>query len=105
MNKTLLSQYSTEEEIAKVLDSIRSGRQSRNLLMELLSERHAVYTDRPAYQANRIRGYALASFADVGTPDSAVNFILEELQNGRDAYLVAAAARGLRGSKGPRLSM
>lgn len=102
MNNIRLTQYSTEEEIAKVLNSIRNGKLSRNLLVELLSERHTVYNERPAYQANRIRGYALASFADVGLPDSAINFVLDELQNSRNAYTVAAAARALRGCRRPK---
>ncbi len=102
MNKTRLTQNSTEEEIASVLDDTRSGRLSRNLLVELLSERHDVYTNRPSYAANRIRGYALASFADAGLPDLAINFALDELQNGRDAYTVAAAARALRGCRRPK---
>ncbi|WP_298898183.1 SCO family protein [uncultured Psychroserpens sp.] len=50
----------------------------------------------------RIRGYALASFKETGTPDSAINFILDELQNGRNAYMVGGAARGLRGAKHPK---
>lgn len=102
MGNLRLTMNSTDEEIAKVLDSIRSGGLSSTFLVELLSERHAVYNERPAYQANRIKGYALASFAEAGMPDSAINFILDELQNGRNAYIVAAAARGLRGSKRPK---
>ncbi|WP_316839196.1 SCO family protein [Pedobacter gandavensis] len=102
MSNVQLTSDSSEEEIAKVIDNIRSGGLSRNLLVELLSERHPVYNRRPAYEANLIKGYALASFAEVGMPDSAINFILDELQNGRDAYIVAAAARGLRGCKRPK---
>lgn len=102
MSNIQLTKNSTDEEIAKVIDSIRSGVLSRNLLVELLSERHVVYNERPAYQANRIKGYAMASFAEAGLPDSAINFVLDELQNGRNAYTVAAAARGLRGSKRPK---
>jgi protein SCO1/2 len=69
--------------------------------VELLSERHPVYEDRPTYQIARIRGYALAAFESTGLPKSAVSFVLDELQNGRHAYMVAGAARGLRGSSRP----
>ncbi|WP_326981954.1 SCO family protein [Chryseobacterium sp. MYb264] len=102
MSNIQLTKDTSEDEIGKVLDSIRSGELSRNLLVELLSERHAVYSERPGYQMIRIKGYALASFAEVGLPDSAINFVLDELQNGRNAYMVAAAARGLCGSKRPK---
>lgn len=100
--KIQFTKDSTEEEIGKVLDCIRIGESPKSLLIALLSERHIVYDGRPGYQMNRIRGYAMASFADVGLPDSAVNFVLDELQNGRSAYMVAAAARALRGSKRPK---
>ncbi|MCP9752788.1 SCO family protein [Ferruginibacter sp. HRS2-29] len=102
MNKSSLTKDTTEEEIGKVLDKIRKGELSRNLLLDLLSERHNVYIERPGYQMNRIKGYALASFLEVGLPDSAMNFVLDELQNGRNAYMVGAAARGLRGAKQPK---
>jgi protein SCO1/2 len=102
MSNVLLTKDSPEEEIGKVLDRTRSGELSSRLLVELLSERHAVYNERPGYQMNRIKGYALASFADVGLPDSAINFVLDELQNSRNAYTVAGAAKGLRGSKRPK---
>jgi protein SCO1/2 len=102
MNNIQLTKYSTEKDVGRVLDRIRKGELSRSHLIELLSERHAVYDGRPSNQMDRIKGYALASFAEVGLPDSAINFVLDELQNGRNAYLVAAAARGLRGSKRPK---
>ena len=102
MNNSSLTKDSTEEEIGKALDRIRKGELSRNLLVDLLSERHNVYIERPSYQMSRIKGYALASFLDVGLPDSAMNFVLDELQNGKNAYMVGSAARGLRGAKQPR---
>jgi protein SCO1/2 len=102
INRPVIAQNSTEEEIGQVLNEIRRGDRSRKLLIELLSERHAIYDERPSYQMNRIKGYALASFAEAGLPDSTINFVLDELQNGRHAYMVGAAARGLRGSKQPK---
>lgn len=104
-NSLILNRHSTltsdssEEEIGRLIDSVRSGNLSKSFLVELLSERHSVYKERPGYQAARIKGYAMASFAVVGLPDSALNFLLDELQNGKHAYMVAAAARGLRGTK------
>lgn len=97
-----LNTESTEDEIGEVLDRIRKGELSRDLLIDLISERHDVYVERPSYQMTRIKGYALASFKEVGLPNSAINFVLDELQNGRNAYMVGAAARGLQGSKYPK---
>ncbi len=102
MIKPSLTKDSTDEEIGKVLNRIRNGELSKSLLVELLSERHSVYIERPSYQMNRIKGYALASFLEVGLHDSAMNFVLDELQNGRNAYMVGAAARGMRGAKQPK---
>lgn len=102
MIKHVLTKDSTEVEIGKLLDKVRNGELSKGLLVDILSERHSVYTERPSYQMNRIKGYALASFNEAGLSSSAINFVLDELQNGRDAYMVGAAARGLRGAKHPK---
>uniref|UniRef100_UPI0040473637 hypothetical protein n=1 Tax=Roseivirga sp. TaxID=1964215 RepID=UPI0040473637 len=59
MNKSSLTKDSTEEEIGKALDRIRQGELSKSLLVELLSERHNVYAERPSYQMNRIKGYVV----------------------------------------------
>lgn len=102
MIKVSLTKDSTEDEIGELLDKVRNGELSRGLLVNLLSERHAVYIERPSYQMNRIKGYALASFKEAGLTSSAINFVLDELQNGRNAYMVGGAARGLRGAKKPK---
>lgn len=102
MNRPVLSAESSEDHIEEVLGRIRKGALNRGILVDLLSERHSVYQKRPSYQINRIKGYALASFKETGLPNSAINFVLDELQNGRNAYIVGAAARGLRGSKQPK---
>ncbi|MBK9719501.1 MAG: SCO family protein [Saprospiraceae bacterium] len=88
---------STEEEVGNFIDKVRSGELPRSLLIDFLSERHPVFVERPNYQMNRIRGYVMASFLKLGLPDSALTFVLDELQNGKHAYLVGAAAQGLRG--------
>lgn len=96
-----LTSNSSEEEIGRIIDSARSGKFPKHILVELLSERHPIYKERPDYQMARIRGYAMASFAEAGLPDSALHFVLDELQNGKNAYMVAAAARAIRGAKRP----
>jgi len=101
-NKNIvLTRNSSVEQTGAAIDRVRAGEHSKNVLVELLSERHPVYEERPGYQATLIKGYAMASFENVGLPGSALNFVLDELQNGKNAYMVAAAARGLRGAKSP----
>ncbi|WP_298754882.1 SCO family protein [uncultured Psychroserpens sp.] len=94
-----LTNVSTDKEIASTINLLRKGNLPRSLLVDLLSERHLIYQGKSNYEVNRIRGYVMASFSEVGLPDSALNYILDELQNGRNAYMVGAAARGLRGAK------
>lgn len=70
-------------------------------LLPLLDEASDVYAERSGRQVARMRGFVLATLASAGTPDAALPFILEELENGRDAYSVAAAARAVRGMAAP----
>jgi protein SCO1/2 len=48
-----------------------------------------------------MRGYILAAFEQIGLPEQALLYVLDELQNGREAYLVAGAAKALRGMQNP----
>jgi protein SCO1 len=86
----------TEHEFAAYVD--RAAREmDSQLLVDLLPERVPVYRGRSANIVNRMRGYLLAAFETTGLPEEALPYVLEELESGRDAYLVAAAARALRG--------
>jgi protein SCO1/2 len=67
-------------------------------LLSLLSEQHPLYAGRSANATTRIRGFILAAFEKAGLPEAALPYVLEELESGLDAYLVAAAARALRGT-------
>ena len=49
----------------------------------------------------RMRGWVLASFERAALPDAAIPFVLEELESGIEAYLLAAAARAVRGLPRP----
>ncbi len=66
-----------------------------------LDERHPIYAGKSTNQVCRLKGFILASFATTGLPDEALPFVLEELQSGRDPYVVAAAAKALRGAGEP----
>lgn len=67
-------------------------------LLSLLPEQHPLYAGRGTNETVRIRGFILAALERTGLPDEAVEYALEELESGLDPYLVAAAARALRGA-------
>jgi len=48
-----------------------------------------------------MRGWVLVGLTNIGLTDDALLFVLEELDTGRDAYLVAAACRALRSYPNP----
>ena len=97
----ILDSDSPEEAVAELVDAVKTSPDRRDILVELLPEQHPVYRGRSTNQTVRMRGYILAAFEQVGLPESAVPYVLDELQNGRDAYLVAAAAKALRGLPNP----
>src|SRR5215469_3611894 len=80
---------------AALIDAIRCAPLRR---LELLAEQSPVHDGLSTREADRLRGYVLASFERVGLPDGALPFVLEELAIGIDPYPVAAAARALRGA-------
>src|SRR3979490_1725015 len=77
----------------------------RDRLMDLLREDHPVYDQRGAAGIVRIRGWLLVALARAGGADGPAIFVLEELDTGVDAYLVAAAARALRSYPNPTESL
>jgi protein SCO1/2 len=97
----MLDKDTSEDRIAQLVDAIKRSPEQRDALVELLPERHPIYLGRSTNQTIRMRGYILAAFEQVGLPEQAVPYVLDELQNGRDAYLVAAAAKALRGLQTP----
>src|SRR4051812_4226220 len=90
-----ISKDTTEEEIADFIDNVREFPDRREVLVDLLPERHPLYRNRSANQIIRIRGYILASFECVGLPQSALVYVLQELENNLDAYIVAASAKAI----------
>lgn len=97
----LLDKDTPEETIAELVDAVRQSPERRDLLVQLLPERLPLYEGRSANETIRMRGYILAAFEQAGLPDAALPYVLEELENGRDAYLVAGAAKALRGLNSP----
>lgn len=88
--------YELRTALARV-DAIRKQPDLRDELVELLGERSAVYDGLAAKEADRLRGYILASFEATGMPAAAMPFVIEELESGIEPYAVAGAARALRG--------
>jgi cytochrome oxidase Cu insertion factor (SCO1/SenC/PrrC family) len=86
-------------ELAARVEAIRPLPDSAARLAELLAEQSPLFAGRGANEADRLRGYILASFETVGLPSEAVSFVLEELETGENVYTVAAAARALRGAR------
>lgn len=96
-----LDQNTPEERIAALADAVKRDPGRRDSLAELLPERIPLYAGRSTNATIRMRGYLMAAFEQAGLPDPAIPYVLEELESGRDAYLVAAAARAIRGLGSP----
>lgn len=97
----ILDKDTPEDRIAELVDAIKGSPDQRDSLLELLPEQNPLYEGRGTNQTIRIRGYILAAFEQVGLTEGAVPYVLDELENGHDAYLVAGAAKGLRGLQNP----
>jgi protein SCO1/2 len=82
------------------LDPQRSGE-----LIAMLREDHPVYEQRGTTTIVRMRGWILLALAQAGVTDDSLIFVLEELDTGVDAYLVAAAARALRSYNQPAAAL
>jgi cytochrome oxidase Cu insertion factor (SCO1/SenC/PrrC family) len=86
----------SERQFGALVEALSSDPTRRAELTDLLREDHPVYDQRSAAAIVRMRGWILVSLTHVGLTDATLLFVLEELDTGRDAYLVAAAARALR---------
>lgn len=85
----------SERQFAAHVDELATQAQALELL-HLLDERHQSYAERGAATVVRMRGWVLCALCRTSLPPAGLLFVLEELDNGRDAYLVASAARALR---------
>jgi protein SCO1/2 len=88
-------------DLAARIDAIRRQPAAAATLTAMLAEQSPLFAGRGTNEAERLRGYILASFETVGLPSEAVPFVLEELETGQNVYTVAAAARALRGTQEP----
>jgi protein SCO1 len=86
-------------DLAARVDAIRRLPDAAATLAAMLPEQSPLFAGRGANEAERLRGYILASFETIGLPPEAVPFVLEELETGENVYVVAGAARALRGAR------
>ncbi|MGJ4994023.1 SCO family protein [Bradyrhizobium sp. HKCCYLS3077] len=84
--------------IAEHIRLLRLSPARREELVALLVEQAVIYRGLGTGEVERIRGFVLASFERLGLPETALPFVLEELETGYNPYTVAAAARALRGA-------
>jgi protein SCO1/2 len=80
------------------VDRLRCLAHQREAVAALLAEQSPIYAGRSTADAEFLRGYVLASFETMGLPASAMPYVIEELETGLNSYVVAAAAKALRGS-------
>jgi protein SCO1 len=90
---------SSAADLAARVDTIRRQQDAAATLAAMLAEQSPHFAGRGANEAERLRGYILASFETAGLPPEAVPFVLEELETGQNIYTVAAAAVALRGAQ------
>jgi cytochrome oxidase Cu insertion factor (SCO1/SenC/PrrC family) len=88
-------------DLAARIDAIRRRPDAAATLTAMLAEQSPLFAGRGTNEAERLRGYILASFEMAGLPPEAVPLVLEELETGQNVYTVAAAARALRGTREP----
>lgn len=91
----------SESQFAALVDALAANPSQHEQLTDLLREEHPLYDQRGAATIVRMRGWILLAHARVGVSDAALLFVLEELDTGTDAYLVAAAAHALRSYRSP----
>lgn len=94
----------SEAQFAALVDALADAPARRDELTGLLREDNPVYSQRGTAATVRMRGWVLLALARMGLPESALIFVLEELDTGTDAYLIAAAARALRSYPRPAAS-
>ncbi len=86
-------------DIIAEVNRLRASPDQRDALAALLAEQSPLYAGRSTGDAERLRSYLLASFESMGLPASAMPFVIEELESGLNPYVVAAAAKALRGAR------
>lgn len=92
----------TAVEVDRLVGDVRADPGRRAELVALLREDHPAHAGKGSGATARVRAWVLAAFADVGMPDAALPYVVEELETGVEPELVAAAARAARGDRAVR---
>jgi protein SCO1/2 len=95
----------SEHQFAELVNELAADPDRRDQLTDLLREDHAFYNQRGTATTVRMRGWVLLALERTRVSDAALIFVLEELDTGVDAYLVAAAARALRSYPQPSATL
>src|SRR5258707_1210163 len=95
----------SETQFVALVDALAADTDRREQLNELLREDHPLYDERGAATVVQMRGWALLALSRMGVSNTALLFVLEELDTGTDAYLVAAAARAIRSYPKPNATL
>jgi len=95
----------SEEQFATLVDALAADPNRHQQLRELLREDHSIYDQRGTSTTVRMRGWVLLALGRAGVSDADLIFLLEELDTGVDAYLVAAAAHSLRAYPHPTAAL
>jgi protein SCO1/2 len=101
MQTATMASVPSEPEFAALVDVLAGDAARSDQLTALLREDHPVYAGRGTATIVRMRGWVLLALARTEVLDAALIYLLEELDTGVDAYLVAAAARALRSYSRP----
>ncbi len=102
IQETVLHATISEDEFAAWVDDVRLNPEGNlKKMVALLARRHPIYQNRSLGVVNRMRGYVLASFEQTGLPNQALPYVLEALDSSFHSYVVAAAAKALRGMPVP----
>jgi|HubBroStandDraft_1064217.scaffolds.fasta_scaffold46468_2 protein SCO1/2 len=101
----LLAGALSEEQFARFVDALVADPQEHASLADLLREDHPWYHERSAAAITRMRGWVLLALARTRVSGRELPFLLEELDAGMDAYLVAAAARALSAYEFPNAAL
>jgi protein SCO1 len=97
----LITTSQTEQAFCSLVEELARDPAKKNELIDLLREDHSAYDQRGTASVARMRGWVVLTLARNGLPEAALPFVLEELDTGVDAYLVASAAFALRSYPAP----
>ena len=95
----------TEQQFERIVKQYLSTSGELKNLVPLLQEQHPIYRGKSRDEVVRMRAFIFYTFYLANTPEQALMFIYEELESGRDPYLIATAAMALRKCEMKRTDM